>query len=89
MGNADGDQLCQKNFFHHFGPSLWIVGLVLPIELHAAGDSVILAWKYVIFFKWESLRVIGAKNSPQIGMAGEVDAEHVVGLFVAPIVRRA
>src|SRR5438034_943367 len=65
--------------------SLRIIRLLLPIEFNAGRNSVILARKNIVLSQRISFPVIGAKNSPQIGMPVEDDPEHVERLALVPV----
>src|SRR3982751_2568844 len=65
--------------------SLRIIRLLLPVELDARGDAVVLAGEDVILPQGEALPVVGAEDAAQVGVAVEDDAEQVVRLALVPV----
>src|SRR5947207_11244506 len=65
--------------------SFRIIRLLLPIQLDAAGDAVVLAREDVVLAQWIADPIVGAENAPQVRVAIEDDAEHVVSLALVPV----
>ncbi len=65
--------------------TLGIVRLLLPIEFHAGGNAVIFAGEHVVFPQGVALPIVGAKNSPQVGMAFKNDPIHVERFPLIPV----
>jgi hypothetical protein len=58
---------------------------LLPVELDAAGDAVVLAGEDVVLAEGVSFPVVGEEDSAEVGVAVEGDPHEVVGLAFVPV----
>jgi len=58
---------------------------MLPVQLHASRDAVILAGELIILAERVTFPIVGAQDPAEIGVAREIDAEEIKGFTLVPV----